>query len=72
MRTGAFHVHICAGDVSIVVTLLNQVDNFLFVLDVTFNTVLKECLILVLSDLELLLSEAIEQVEDRFVVDLDV
>ena len=72
MRPGTLHIHICACDVSILMTLLNEVKHFLFALHVPFYAVLEEGLPLVFSDLELLLCKAVEEVEDSLIVNLDV
>ena len=65
VRPGTLHIHISACDVSVLVTLLNQVEHFLFALHVPFYAVLEEGLSLVFSDLELLLRKAVEEVELR-------
>ena len=72
VRPGTLHIHTCACDVPILVTLLNQVQHFLFALHVPFYAVFEEGLSLVFSDLELLLRKAVEEVEDSLVVNLDV
>ena len=70
VRPGTFHVHIRACDVSIFMSLLDQVKNFFFARHVPFNAVLQERLSLVFTNLKLLLSEVVKEIENRFVVDL--
>jgi len=73
MRPTRFVVHIRRGYVPIFLPTLNQVSHFLQRSHVLLRSILQVGLpFLVLSNLKFLLAQLIQQVENSFVVDLDV
>ena len=71
MGPGTLKIHVCARDMPVFVTPLDEVKDFYFVLNMLLHAVLQICLAFVFSDLQLLLAN-VEQVVDCLVVYLDI